>query len=47
LTPCPVSGFFAMIVTVPSAAMLMNEVGTSGGGGGAPCWTSAAASGSK
>ncbi len=29
--PWPISGFLPMMVTLPSAAILMNEFGTSGG----------------
>ena len=36
LMPWPISGFFAMIVTMPSGAILMKELGSSGGGGAAP-----------
>jgi hypothetical protein len=38
LIPCPISGFFAMIVTTPSGAILMNECGSSGGGAAAGPW---------
>src|ERR1700721_2769189 len=34
LMPCPTSGFFATIVTVPSGAILMYVCGSGGGGGG-------------
>ncbi len=33
LTPWPISGFFAMTVTVPSAAILTKAVGKSGAAG--------------
>src|SRR5712671_7006424 len=35
-TPCPISGFFAVMVTTPSGAMRMNALGVRFAGGG-PC----------
>ena len=41
--PWPTSGFFAMMVTLPSGWMRMNAFGDSGGGGGAaPPWAATA-----